>query len=103
MSNKGTHIAFTAGTGCLVFIDLVAHLIRKNVGLLSKEEDFIVDNSNFKFVFYVSFHRREDAIGLELMEGLHRLCLEREIYNFELVVRLTSENYEWWDFGYIER
>ena len=31
---KGTHIAFTGGTGVLVFIDLVAHLIRKVLGLL---------------------------------------------------------------------
>ena len=31
---KGTHIAFTGGTGVLVFIDLVAHLLRKVLGLL---------------------------------------------------------------------
>ncbi len=36
---EGTHIAFSAGTGCLVFIDLVAHLIRKNLGLLEPDED----------------------------------------------------------------
>jgi hypothetical protein len=36
---EGTHIAFSAGTGCLVFIDLVAHLIRKNLGLLDPDED----------------------------------------------------------------
>ena len=30
----GVHIAFTAGTGILVFIDLVAHLVRKNLGQL---------------------------------------------------------------------
>lgn len=35
----GVHIAFTAGTGILVFVDLVAHLIRKNLGLLSADED----------------------------------------------------------------
>ena len=34
----GTHIAFAAGTGCLVFLDLVAHLIRKTAGLLNTEE-----------------------------------------------------------------
>lgn len=35
---SGTHIAFTAGTGILVFVDLVAHLIRKNLGQLDKQE-----------------------------------------------------------------
>ena len=39
IQRKGTHIAYTAGTGVLVFVDLVAHLIRKNLRLLSKEED----------------------------------------------------------------
>jgi len=36
---KGTHIAFTGGTGILVFIDLVAHLLRKVLGLLDSEEE----------------------------------------------------------------
>jgi hypothetical protein len=36
---EGTHIAFSAGTGCLVFVDLVAHLIRKNLGLLDNNEE----------------------------------------------------------------
>lgn len=36
---EGVHVAFTAGTGILVFIDLVAHLIRKNLGQLDAQED----------------------------------------------------------------
>ena len=36
---NGTHIAFTAGTGALVFVDLVAHLIRKNLNLLTDTEE----------------------------------------------------------------
>lgn len=39
IQSTGTHVGFAAGTGCLVFIDLVAHLIRKNLGLLSSEEN----------------------------------------------------------------
>lgn len=37
--SKGIHVAFAAGTGVLVFIDLVAHLIRKNLNLMSEDED----------------------------------------------------------------
>ena len=33
--SKGVHVAFAAGTGVLVFIDLVAHLIRKNLKLMN--------------------------------------------------------------------
>jgi len=39
IKSEGTHIAYTAGTGCLVFLDLIAHLIRKNLGLLDADED----------------------------------------------------------------
>ena len=39
IKSEGTHIAFSAGTGCLVFVDLVAHLIRKNLGLLDVDEE----------------------------------------------------------------
>lgn len=39
IQSEGTHIAFTAGTGCLVFVDLVAHLLRKNTGTLESKED----------------------------------------------------------------
>lgn len=70
---SGTHIAFTAGTGILVFIDLVAHLIRKNLGLLSNEEDSQLEK-DFKFVLYVSKASREDAIALDLCEGLQKIC-----------------------------
>ena len=34
----GTHIAFTAGTGILVFVDLVAHLIRRNLDMMQSLE-----------------------------------------------------------------
>jgi hypothetical protein len=33
VGTKGTHIAFTAGTGCLVFLDLVANLLMLNLQL----------------------------------------------------------------------
>jgi hypothetical protein len=51
VAKRGTHIAFTAGTGLLVFIDLAAFILRVNLGLEGKE----VLDSTFKFIFYVSF------------------------------------------------
>jgi len=38
IGNSGTHVAFSAGTGSLVFIDLVAHLIRKTLDILGPKE-----------------------------------------------------------------
>ncbi len=43
IKRKGVHLAFTAGTGNLVFLDLVAHLARKSLGLLSTEEETMLD------------------------------------------------------------
>lgn len=34
MHHTGTHVAFTAGTGSLVFIDIVAHLLLKSMGMI---------------------------------------------------------------------
>jgi NAD(P)H-flavin reductase len=59
LQKEGVHMAFTAGTGCLVFLDLVAHLIRKNLGLLTKEEGEMLSSTNFKFILYVSFRSRQ--------------------------------------------
>lgn len=56
LTQDGTYVAFAAGTGILVFIDLIAHLIRKNLGLLNKEEESLL-SENFKFIFYFSYHR----------------------------------------------
>lgn len=33
LSSKGTHVAFVGGTGVLVFVDLIALMIRNNLGL----------------------------------------------------------------------
>jgi hypothetical protein len=74
LSQSGTYIAFATGTCCLVFIDLVAHLIRKNLGLLSEYEKSTGVKDDFRLVLYASFTSREDSIGLELMEGLRDIC-----------------------------
>ena len=66
---EGTHIAFSAGTGCLVFVDLVAHLVRKNLGLLDADEDSQLGDK-FKFVMFISFPKRDEAIAFDLCAGL---------------------------------
>ena len=61
----GVHIAFTAGTGILVFIDLVAHLVRKNLGQLDSKEDAQL-SKGFQFILYVSFPKQEESIAFEM-------------------------------------
>ena len=75
LTKEGTYIAFVGGTGTLVFMDLVALLIRQNLGLLKPGEVSLFDyGSNFKFVLYASFASRPDGIGLEMLEGLRDIC-----------------------------
>jgi hypothetical protein len=104
IKHEGVHIAFTGGTGTLVFVDLVAHLIRKNLNLLKEEEEDKISDKNFKFVFYVSFPNRQDSVALELLEGLHELTKRLGMNNFELVKRISNEGKQpRWDDSFIER
>jgi hypothetical protein len=52
ISPNGKHIAFAAGTGILVFIDLVAHLILRLIQDSAKESIFLnkANSSQFNFV-----------------------------------------------------
>lgn len=74
LHSSGIHIAFTGGTGVLPFLDLVAYLIRLNLGLVNEDlgdEDETIPNideslsrpkrllfkdlEHFKFALYVSY------------------------------------------------
>lgn len=89
IQSTGVHIAYTAGTGVIVFLDLVAHLIRKNLGLVSTTEDKQIDLNNFKFILYVSFANKNDIIGYKLCKGLASIVKRLNRNNFEFFVRLT--------------
>jgi hypothetical protein len=102
VEKDGVHIAFTAGTGCLLFLDLVAHLVRKNLKMLNSEEEKRLDSKTFKFVFFLSFPSREESVALELCEGLQNLCNKYNLNNFELHVRLTNKKSRRWDSAYID-
>jgi hypothetical protein len=58
ISAKGTHVAFVGGTGVLVFLDLVALLLRMNLGLLDGDSAEILDQKSFKLVLFLSFSKR---------------------------------------------
>ena len=43
LKKYGTRVAFTAGTGILVFIDLVAYLVRRNLDISYMRGDTELD------------------------------------------------------------
>ena len=56
LQKDGAHVAFVGGTGVLVFVDLIALLIRINLGLLDKESiPLFSKGSTFKFILYATF------------------------------------------------
>lgn len=67
VESSGLHIAFAGGTGALTFVDLVAHIALKNLGLIDlkdnvdnahnsvNESSFAKRKNDFKFILYASF------------------------------------------------
>ena len=54
MQKEGGHVAFCAGTGVLVFLDLVSHLLLLNKGKAPNQMKEFYE-PKFKFVLYVAF------------------------------------------------
>ena len=55
-ASGGVNIAFTGGTGVLPFLDLVAYLVRVNLGLCpSLPASSPLNNPTFKIVLFVSY------------------------------------------------
>lgn len=123
VNNDAVCIAYAGGTGVLTFLDLVGAIARYNLGLIAKQRGTLPGRmqrttseyqapvelgeigDNFKFIFYVSFASREDALGLELCESLHKFCIDNDLDNFELVVRLSKGSAvkpSRWDASFIE-
>ena len=93
----------------LVFVDLVALLIRLNLGLIQRDCNPIFGKgTTFKLVIYASFATRQDAVGLALLEGLQEITEGKKLENFELILRISSESRSSpkpnrWDEEYIRR
>ena len=102
IGSSGTHVAFCGGTGIFVFVDLVAHLIRKYFGQLSTEESKML-NTDFKFVLYASFPNRTEAYAAELCEKFDELCIRNNWPYFELRLRISNVSKERWDKEFIEK
>ena len=91
MKRKGTHIAFSAGTGALLFLDLVTYLARKHMGLLTPDEEGQVDD-DFKLVFFATFRNLDLSIGKELCDLVQEMSKNSPQPFFEYHCRLSINN-----------
>ena len=91
-SQGGRHIAFCAGTGVLVFVDMIGHLILRQVAAqggpdvlarlreLPEYADATVLPNNFKFELHTAFADKDEAIALPLIEVLESLDPEKKTF-----------------------
>ena len=100
--SRGTFLAFAAGTGVLVFIDLVAKMVLQLLNAPFTESEELL-HDDFNLVFYASFQSRADAIALPLLEGLQQLTKKKGCEaKFTLVIRFSDEKMPRWDNDFIK-
>lgn len=97
---NGTNIAFSGGTGCLTFIQLVAAISKSVLGAQDGPEF----GPNFKLILYLSFQSRAESICIELCEKLQQICEKKANLKFEVKIRLSKEgvNAERWSQSWIK-
>uniref|UniRef100_A0A7S3MHZ9 Uncharacterized protein n=1 Tax=Favella ehrenbergii TaxID=182087 RepID=A0A7S3MHZ9_9SPIT len=98
IEESGVHVAFCAGTGVLVFLDLVSHLLLrayyKHYVEPSKVPKHMTQlKDDFTFLFYVSMLSMDSEIGLNICEALEKVNRKLGETNFKLKVRISKR----WD------
>jgi len=98
IEESGVHVAFCAGTGVLVFLDLVSHLLLrayyKHYVEPSKVPNHMLQlKDDFEFLFFVSMLSMDSEIGLNICEALQKVNRKLGETNFKLTVRISKR----WD------
>ena len=108
---SGVHVAFCAGTGVLVFLDLISHMLMRSYykhfvdhDKVPKEMKWLQDD--FTFLFYVSMLSMDSEIGLNICEALEKVNRKLGEKNFKLTVRISKRwdgfRGEVWDQNFVE-
>lgn len=98
IEESGVHIAFCAGTGVLVFVDLMAHMLMRAYYKHYVEPDKVPKSmhqlkDDFVFLFYVSMPSMDSEIGLNICECLQKVTKKLGETNFKVQVRISKR----WD------
>jgi len=100
-SSNGIHMVFAAGTGVLPFMDMVAKLLRQELGALAPADERF--HPDFKLVMFVGSQSRKDAIALPLLEGLQDLVNRKGTPDkFRLYFRFSDQKSPRWDKNFIQ-
>ena len=111
VEESGVHIAFCAGTGVLVFADLMTHLLLRAYYKHYVDPDKVPKamhqlKDDFIFLFYVSMPSLDSAIGLNICEALQKVTKKLGETNFKLTVRISKRwdgfRGDVWDMKFVE-
>lgn len=94
--SQGVYYAFAAGTGVLVFVDLIARILLGVKKFIPEEQRL---HENFQLVMYASFQNRDDGIALKLMETLNEMNLPQ----FKLVLRFSDQKSPRWGKEFLDQ
>ena len=111
IEESGVHVAFCAGTGVLVFLDLISHMLLRTYykhyvdpAKVPKEMNQLKDD--FTFMFFVSMLSMDSEIGLNMCEALQKVNRKLGETNFKLTVRISKRwdgfRGEVWDKKFVE-
>ncbi|CDW77376.1 UNKNOWN [Stylonychia lemnae] len=93
---QGMHLVYTDQIGFIGFLDLIAHLIRKNLGLLDKEESKQLSFVEFKIHLVVCVAKKKSLPGLELCNGLMRINQQMKKDNFSIRLKQVKDLKNFW-------
>ena len=96
----GNHFAFAAGTGILVFIDLVAKFALTQLDLIPEKDRL---HHKFRFFLFASFQCEEEGIALELLKLVDRQAQMNQSENFTLKLRFSDKKSPRWDEAFLAK
>lgn len=105
LDNNGHNIAFTGGTGILVFLDVVAMVLLDACSETIPSEIRPNFGPDFKFTLYFAAPSEEEAIGLQLCEKVFELTQKLGQKSFNLVLRISGKDTKLprWDKAYLSQ
>ena len=111
IEESGVHVGFCAGTGVLVFLDLISHMLLRSYYKHYVDQEEVPDEmfqlkDDFTFLFFVSMLSMDSEIGLNICEALQKVNRKLGETNFKLTVRISKRwdglRGQVWDEAFVE-
>lgn len=104
-SSKGSYCVFAAGTGILVFVDMIARIALGLLGAVPMAERL---HEEFKLEIYYSARNKSEAVALDLLNSLSDYCAKHNLDKFKLTLRFSNTlvddpNRHYWNKQFLDK